>query len=393
VSAVPRVIAVTGAYAPEIGAAGIQCRAVAAALQGRAVFSVITTAVDPTLPLVQDIDGVTVYRVPVDVTRRASKALASIRLVVRLLRARSSYDLVHLHGISQKNIAVTVAARAMAAPLVLTLHTAGQDEPDAASGRGRLAARSLAAARLVIGVSPYMTARYAQSGLPAGRYRMIPNGVDVNRFHPADAVERSGLRRRLGWPDQPAILFVGFFSRDKRPDGLFRAWQQLADRGLRTTLVYVGSTASPYYEIDHALERDLRAAAASAGRADDLRFTGPVNDVETYLRAADVFALPSIRETQSMALIEAMACGLPSVASRLEGATDAFVVDGVNGRLVPPGDDDAMATALRELLSDDRAAAAIGVRARRTIVERYAIETIAEQWLAAYRDVLRGPST
>jgi glycosyltransferase involved in cell wall biosynthesis len=217
---------------------------------------------------------------------------------------------------------------------------------------------------------------------------MIPNGIDTRRFRPADQAERLAMRQRLGWPDQPVILFVGFFSRDKRPDALFRAWQRLSDSGVRATLVYVGSTRSPYYEIDASLERDMRTAAESMGRGGDLKFTGSVDDVETYLRAADIFALPSIRETQSVALMEAMACGLPAVATRLEGATDAFVVDGVNGRLVAADAEEALAAALRDLLTAPDAARAIGARARQTIVERYAIDAIAERWLEAYQHLL-----
>jgi glycosyltransferase involved in cell wall biosynthesis len=387
-SGIPRVLQVTGAYYPEISAAGVQCRAVAAALAERIQFSVLATAVDPRLPRVADVDGVTVHRLPIDVASPLSKASASLRLLARIAQDRASFDVIHLHGVSQKNLAATLAARWLGKPIVLTLHTAGQDEPGAVQRRGRAAYWAYTAADLVIGVSPYMTTRYLDAGLPEHRYRLIPNGVDTMRFRPADPEERRAVRRHLGWPDQPAIVFVGFFSRDKRPDLLFRAWQHLARAGIRVTIVYVGSTQSPYYEIDPGLSLGIRAEAAAMGRAADVVFTGSVADVDTCLRAADVFALPSVRETQSLALLEAMACGLPAVASRLAGATDAFVVDGVNGRLVAVDDEVALADALRDLLSDPEAARVIGARARETMVARYAIDITAERWLEAYRDVL-----
>jgi glycosyltransferase involved in cell wall biosynthesis len=333
---------------------------------------------------------VTVYRLPIDVASGWSKAAASLRLAVGLTRVRSTFDLVHLHGVSQKNVVATLTAGCLRKPIVLTLHTAGQDDPGSVKRRGRAVYRTVTAADLVIGVSPYMTTRYLAAGLPADRYRVIPNGVDTARFHPADPAERAALRRRLGWPDRPVIVFVGFFSRDKRPDLLFRAWQRVAATGTRATLVYVGATRSSYYEVDPSLEQTMRATAAAMGRADDIRFTGPVGDVETYLRGADVFVLPSVRETQSVALLEAMACGVPSIASRLEGATDGFVVDRVNGRLVPVDDEDALVAALGEVLTDSAGARAMGARGRQTIVERYAIDVIAGRWLEAYQDVLRG---
>src|SRR6266542_5113725 len=83
---IPRVLFVTGAYYPEISAAAVQCRAVAAALHHRARFSVLTTAVDPALAPAEIVDGVIVRRVTVDVRRRASKAMASVGLVRRMLQ-------------------------------------------------------------------------------------------------------------------------------------------------------------------------------------------------------------------------------------------------------------------------------------------------------------------
>src|SRR6185295_51586 len=120
----------TGAYHPEISAAAVQCRAVAAGIGSRARVSVLTTAVNSSLPAVETIDGVVVHRVAVDVRSRASKALASARLAQRMLQAAGTYDVIHVHGFSQKNVPVAVLARLLGKPIVLSLHTSGQDEPE-----------------------------------------------------------------------------------------------------------------------------------------------------------------------------------------------------------------------------------------------------------------------
>jgi len=117
-------------------------------------------------------------------------------------------------------------------------------------------------------------------------------------------------------------------------------------------------------------------------------FAEPTNEVERYFRAADVFVLPSAREAHPLALLEAMACGLPSIATRLPGATDAIIKDGVDGRLVPVDDEEALADALSGLLADRGVAGAMGVRARETVLDRYDISKTAEKWLAAYHTVL-----
>jgi glycosyltransferase involved in cell wall biosynthesis len=383
------VLLVTGAYYPEISAAGVQCRAVAAALGGRVRFSVLTTVADSSLPATDTVDDVIVHRVRIDVRSRLSKAGAAVRLVASGLRAVQSCDVVHLHGFSRKNVPMTGLARLLGKRLVLTLHTAGQDEPQVVRRRGRLAYWAFRSADLVLSVSPYLSARYREADLPGERVRLTPNGVDTNRFRPADRDERVALRRALGWPETEAmVLFVGFFSRDKRPDLLFRAWRRLATNGIRARLVYVGAKSAGYYEIDASLARQIRADAAELGHDNPVMFVEPTNEIEHLFRAADLFVLPSAREAHPLALLEAMACGLPSIATRLPGATDVLIEDGVNGRLVPVDDELALANALIRMLNDRPAAWLMGARARETVMAQYDVRRTAEQWADAYNTVL-----
>ena len=383
----PRVLLVTGAYYPEISAAAVQCRTVAAALRGRVSFGVLTTAVARSLAPIETVDGVPVRRVLIDVGSRLSKAAASFGLVRQMLAASRNYDLIHVHGFSQKNIPVALLATMLRKPVVLTAHTAGQDEPDAVARRGRLARWAFRSAALVLCVSPDLEAR-CRAALDRGRVRLSPNGVDTTRFRPAGHVERAALRRALGWPDdQPVVLFVGFFSRDKRPDLLFRAWRRLSP-SVRARLVFVGATAASYYEIDRSIAASIRDEAAALGRSESVTFVEPTHAIEQYFRAGDVFVLSSVREAQPLALVEAMACGLPCIATRLRGATDALIEDGVNGRLIAADDEAMLAAALRELLTDSAAAQSLGARARATVIERYDIRATAEHWLEAYKTVL-----
>ena len=388
-----RVMAVTGAYHPEISAAGVQVRAAAAALRGRVAFSVLTTAVQPSLPPVEVIDGVTVYRVHIDVSRRISKAAAALQMARHLLRARRTYDIIHVHGFSQKNVPVAVAARVLGKPLVMTLHTSGQDEPDSVRQRGALPYWAFRSPDLVMSVSDGLVEQWRKAGLPQDRLRVVPNGIDTARFAPASEGERRAVRSALGWSDDERIvLFVGFFSRDKRPDLLFRAWRRLHAEGMRTKLAFVGATNSPYYEIDASLAASMRRDAEEAGVTSDVIFVPPTPDVDRYLRAADVYVLPSIREAHPLALLEAMASGLPCIASRLTGSTDRIIDDGVSGRLFTVDDEAGLTAALREVLGHVAMGQAMGARARETVLTRYDIRQTADSWLSAYETVLSAPS-
>jgi glycosyltransferase involved in cell wall biosynthesis len=384
------VLMITGAYHPEISSGGLQCQTMARALAGRANVRVLTTAVDPALPATAVVDEVPVTRIHVDVASTPSRMAAMGRMAAALARLVPASDVVHLHGCSSKNVPVTIAAKAAGRPIVLSLHTAGHDEPDAVRRSGRLRWWAYRAADRYLSVSPSLVEAYRAAGLPDDRVDWIPNGIDTTRFTPADAGERAALRQALGLPaDRPIVVFVGFFSHDKQPQVLVDAWLRAGDRGLDATLVLVGATRSAYFEVDDRIADHLREAAMGRGRAGRLVMTGTTHQVEQYLRAADVFVLPSRREGLPVALLEAMACGLPCIATRLAGSTDAIVTDGENGVLVPVGDVEALASALAGVIGDRRGAAALGAAARQTVIARYSSELVASRWLETYARVLR----
>lgn len=383
------VLLVTGAYYPEISAAGLQCRAVARALNGRIRFGVLATAVDRTLPAAEKVEGIDVYRIGVDVQSRLSKAAATARVLGRMVGLGRAYDVVHLHGFSQKNVPVMLAARVARKPTILSLHTSGQDEPEAVRQQGAVAHRLFMSADLMLPVSAELGRKCLDAGVPPERVRVVPNGIDTERFRPLPPDERRRLRHALGWNDEPVVLFVGFFSADKRPDVVFRAFKRLVkDHKVPARLVFAGATGSSYFEIDRTLADNIRVSAAAARLSDRVQFVEPTNDIVRYFQAADVFALSSVREAHPVALLEAMACGRPVVATRLPGATDAVVEDGVSGVLFPADDDAALAAALRDILGDPVRAARLGERARDTIVRRFQIGRTADGWLTAYRDVV-----
>ena len=219
------VLMVTGAYHPEISSGGLQCQTMARALAGRATIRVLTTAVDTTLPSEAVVDAVPVTRVHVDVTSTPSRLGAMGRMSAALARLVPASDVVHIHGCSSKNVPVVLAARATGRPVVLSLHTAGHDEPDAVKRSGRLRWWAYRSVDRYLSVSPSLVDAYLSAGLPAGQIDCIPNGIDTTRFAPADDRDRVALRQELGLPiDRPVVVFVGFFSHDKQPQVLVDAW-------------------------------------------------------------------------------------------------------------------------------------------------------------------------
>ena len=382
------VLMVTGAYYPELSGGGLQARAVVHALKDRVDFMVLTTSTDAALPAHAQEDAVPIYRMLVNVGQRSSEMVAALKTVAFCVRAQHRFDIINVHGFSRKSVLLHLLARLLGKKFVLTLQTGGHDEPGTAKALGPRAYHAYADADLVISVSPGLTRAYVDGGLPAAKLRQIPNAVDTNRFRPPnDDDERRALRHELGLPvDRPIVLFVGYFSADKRPDFLYDAWRRVVSP--ESMLVFVGATESQYQEVNPAIATAIRRDAEAHGVIGNLRFVPPTLAIERYYRAADVYVLPSRREGLPIALLEAMASGLPPIASRLEGSTDAIIEDGLTGVLLGVNDSAGFTGELANILASPQRMRALGQAARARILERYSIRQTAEQWLSAYQEVV-----
>jgi glycosyltransferase involved in cell wall biosynthesis len=380
---------VTGAYWPELSGGGLQCRTMIEALGDRIRCRVFTTCTNADLPRESEVDGIPIERVYIDLNRSWTKLTAAFRTFEYFRRHHQQFDVVHLHGFSQKSVLIVVLSLLLGKKIVLTIHTADHDEASGAKRRGWLAYWAYRQADLYIAISSRIAHNYLAAGLPKTKLRLAPNGVDVSRFHPASGAERDAARAQLGGlsPDLYWILFVGFFSREKAPDVLFDAWLRMQAAAPPSGLLFVGAIDSEYQEVDKSLAAAIAARAEQSGLASRVRFTGPIGDVEHAYHAADIFVMPSTREAFGMVLVEAMASALPVVASEIKGVTDEIVTHGHTGILVPPGDPAALAEAMRRMLLDSGGRAAMGRRARDAVVTSYSIEVARDRWSRIYGDV------
>lgn len=381
---------VTGAFHPELSSGGLQAHAVARRLHDRLLVQVLTTATDPALPGRDTIDGIPVSRVTIDRRRGGAGFGATAQMLTALLRQVPAVDLVHIQGYSAKNILVSAVSKMFGRPIVLHLQTSKHDEPPAIVQQGRLAWWAFRTADRYVSVSTGLRDAAVAGGIPAARIVEIPNGVDLSRFAPADAATQQQLRRTLGLPvDRPVVLFVGVMAPDKQPDVLFEAWTRLRTApATQSALVFVGATDPSLFELEGQLAEQTRARAEQMGLRDRVYFVAPTRQIEQYYRAADLLVMPSLREGLPNVLLEAMACALPVVASRLPGSTETMMEDDVSGILVTPGEVGGFAGAIDRILSDAALGARLGAAARVAVAARYEMGSVAERWLAVYRDVL-----
>jgi glycosyltransferase involved in cell wall biosynthesis len=248
----------------------------------------------------------------------------------------------------------------------------GGEKGDISAIKGRkfggLYLRCMKRADMIISVSKEITSQLKENGFPPSLIREIPNGVDTRLFTlrevPVPAQER--------W-----IIYVGRFDRAKALDDLFRAFKKVQARFAETRLIMVG---------DGDEKGNLIRLAHELGISLYVRFEGIQEDVTNYLKQSEIFAFPSLSEGMSNVLLEAMACGLPVVATRIGGNVD-LVENGLNGLLVRPGNSEELAEAIISLLTNPEKSRQMGREGRKRVEERYSLDLIAGEYLTLYQQL------
>ncbi len=219
-------------------------------------------------------------------------------------------------------------------------------------------------------------------GLDATRLRVLYNGIEPDRF--GHAVDRVALRRDQGiGPDDPVIGIAARFAPVKDHATLLDAFRVVLDRRPEAKLVLAG---------DGPLRADLEAQAARLEIADSVRFLGVRRDVPDLLGTWDVFTLSSLSEGTSVTLLEAMASGLPAVATAV-GGNPEIVEDGVTGLLAPRGDSRGLGEALLKVIDDGEGARRMGEAGQRRVRERFTFDGMVEAYDDLYGELLAGGRT
>jgi glycosyltransferase involved in cell wall biosynthesis len=289
-------------------------------------------------------------------------------------------DIVHTHGF-RSTFYGRVAVLFTGVKLVTTVHVSLYDYVDtpAVVRRAYILAERLLAFRTdrCICISAAMRADALRLGAAPARTVLVPNGVDADRFHPRPA--SPALRHALGiLGPGPVIGTVGRAVTEKGQAYLVDTLPLLRTGWPHLRCVFVGDGPE--------LPR-LRRRAADLGVEDHCLFPGVRRDVEEIYPLLDVFVLPSLREPFGLALLEAMATGIPVVATAAGGPPD-FIRHGINGLLVPPRDAAALARAVDSLLTDPPLARRLAASGRATADRQYPVTTMAGMVAGIYLDVL-----
>jgi glycosyltransferase involved in cell wall biosynthesis len=269
---------------------------------------------------------------------------------------RADYDIVCVNDQRGSGLSAWAAARLRRKPIMIQPQTQGSLSGRHPAQTGALAAFNRAAtfpirvvygrADAVSGIAKSILDEARALGVDEARLHYMPNPFNASAFAPLDPQRRTAMRESLGWRASDLVfLFTGRLSLEKGLKELLTAWRDAAAPDWKLALAGPAMPGHPWdlseWLADFVRQHGLGERVALLGACEPARLA-------QIMAAADAAVLPSHFEAQGLAAVEAMACGLPIVATDVGGIPD-FVVPGVNGLLVPPRDVPALGAALREM--------------------------------------------
>ncbi len=312
---------------------------------------------------------------------------------MRKLLSRRGVSLVHTH-LFEANVVGRLAGRLAGVPVISSIHNPDYEPAAWNAGRqGNGAKRRfflaldrgtarIGCSRMIAVSESVRQSAHAHLRLPLDRIDVVENPVDLDELRRPPERDRAALLHDLGLPaDARVILNVARLSPQKGLHHAIEALPRILADQPRAHLLSVGAQ-------DHRewLDR-LRRLSAGRGVAGHVHFLGPRRDIPDLLHACDVFVFPSLFEGLGLALIEAMAAGCVCVASAVRPVSE-IVRDGVDGFLVPPGDDVALSRAVLGAMDDIPRRRMLAASARESAARRFDPEAAADRLEAIYDRVL-----
>ena len=372
---------VSETFSPFVGGVAAQIEACAIALQKLNVRVSVVTKEQPNSTAYEVLHGIQVYRIPYRGKRGIASSRFSVGAIQRLVQLRP--DVLHAHELLLPTTVAFMAKQLLRVPLLVTLHACGPAIGEVA----RLQRATLGSTRMAllrnnvdafISISRLIDADLQSAAIPDAKRWAIPNGIDMQRFAPVDAPQKQAIRQKLGIADLPTVIYTGRLSSEKRVGSLLDLWPAIHQCEPTAQLLLVGNGPQA---------SQLRSQGGAG-----VHFIGDQNDVAPWLQAADIFVMPSVSEGFSVSTLEALAVGLPCVATAV-GAIPDYIRHGESGLIVQPDDREALQAGIIELLTNHTLRQQIASKAREGVEYNYSIRQVAGKLNDLYRQLCSASRT
>ena len=368
----PAIMMVVSLFHPHLGGAEQQALMLAEQLIKRGMKVSVLTRSFRGLPSFEVIRGVPVNRRIRTLPWGKCFGLSyMVSVLWFLFRNRNSYDIIHCHLLGFHS-AVAVLLKWLFGKKTISLVGATGPVSDFLQMKnvflGKLFLRLIARSdRIVLLCSKSREEALAEGFSPA-QLVYIPNGVDTACFKPGPDTGKRGN----------TITFIGRLDYLKGVDILLQAFRRLRDARIPAHLDIIG---------DGPERSNLELLSRQVGINDAATFHGAIHGVAPYLQRSALFVLPSLSEGMPNVLLEAMACGVPVITTRVGGTAD-IVADGKNGLFVEAGNAEHLYATMKKLLADHGLGERLGTEARRTIEKSFAVDCVVDQYLKLYEDIM-----
>src|SRR3989344_1794594 len=308
----------------------------------------------------------------------------SLNCALLLFQKRREYDIVHFHGASLP-LFINLPLLKLLKKKVVAKVASAKIGTEAGSlkghyfGIGNIIIKLLQMVDAFIATTAEIKDGLEKDGFTVAKINRIPNFVDFSLFMPSSAGLKGKKRAELGLGSSQLVTFSGRFIQRKGIDFLLQAWKNVVKVSPKSKLLLLG---------DGPMLQEMRNSASQLEIKDSVYFLGHTQQILDFLQASDIFVLPSLQEGMPNSLLEAMACGLPVIATRIGGVMD-IVKDGENGILIEPADPQGLADGILRLLNDSEFARKIACNAFQTIKNSYSIDSIAARYIELYRQLLK----
>ncbi len=400
----PQICILAETYYPVVGGGETQARSLVHGLinDGLNAF-VLTRRSDANFARIEEIDGVTVRRLPPTGSQHLKKWGLLPTSFLELVRTRHQYDLIFVSGFRVVGAGAVLAARILRKNVILKADSTGEMSgdffADGLSGLGlstdsrlfrlflRFRNRILRQADGFVAISSEIAGELEECGVALANIFQIPNSVDTDVFRPVSEECQVVLCDRLNLPpDDLIVTYTGRLVSYKGLHLLLQVWQQLSQRHDDVHLLLVGEGGLDI----HNCEDEIRAFVEANDLQDSVSFTGAVQNVHEYLQVSDIFVFPTESEAFGISLIEAMACGLPTIASNVGGIQD-ILTDEENGIAIEPRDFNQLLSALEQLVDSPEKRRELGNAARQTVITRYGSDVITAEYIRLFDAVAMQP--
>ena len=399
--AAPRVCFITEGFPPTVGGIEKHTFALANWFNSKGVeVSIFTRQSSPASAELEHIGNISVRRIPPGRLLKGQgwKAVGPMflflaRILYQLIRHARRYDIIIVFGSKALPIAAVVASVVGRKKLVIEVEDPLELREGIAADSlrrmklsrfpilqrlvRRMRSTLLRRADCLVAISSEIRRELIAMGVHPRRIRSIPIGVDTEKFRPVSADDKRRIRQRLSLPaDRFILTFTGRLAASKGVPLLIQVWKRLVEAYEDIHLVVVGSSGT----FHDSCEAELRDYIEAHHLEESVSLPGQVDNVHEFLQAADVFVFPSESEGFGLSIVEALACQLPTVTTRVGVAND-YIENRVNGVLINPKDPQDLQTALEWVLDHKEHWADLGLNGRRGVVERYGVEAVSEKYL------------